>query len=87
MFNSYKWWTHWYCWKSWYYNAYVNLTECNDNDSSTSGGLWQFKRDESRKINDGNPGKVTTDNSSSFKYIPSVLEKPENDGVLKKMQK
>ena len=46
-----------------------NLIEYIDNYSGTSGSLWQFKRDESHITNDGNPGNVTTDNSSSFKCI------------------
>ena len=44
-----------------------NSIEYSDNYSDTSGSLWQFKRDESPAYNDGNPGNVTTDNSSQIK--------------------
>ena len=45
-----------------------NLIEYSDNYSDTSGGLWQFKRDESPITNDENPENVTIANSTSFKY-------------------
>ena len=51
-----------------------NLIEHSDNYSDTSGGLWQFKRDEIK----GNVD-LTVDanhipnNSSSFKYKSSLL--------------
>ena len=44
-----------------------NSIEYCDNYSDTTGSLWQFKRDESPVDNDGNPGNVTTDNSSQIK--------------------
>ena len=45
-----------------------NLIEYSDNYSDTSGSLWQFKRDEPPKENNGNISNVSTDNSSSFRY-------------------
>ena len=44
-----------------------NLTEYSDNYSDASGSLWQFKRNESPVINDGNPDNVSTANSTFFK--------------------
>ena len=60
-----------------------NLIECSDNYSDTSGSLWQFKRDESPVRNTGNPENISTNNSLSFKYKSSILEKPDADGILK----
>ena len=45
-----------------------NLIEYSDSYSGTSGSLWQFKRDE-QNMNNGNPGNVTTADSTSFKYF------------------
>ena len=45
-----------------------NLIEYSDNYSVTSGGLWQFKKNEPSVTNAGNPDIVSVDNSSSFKY-------------------
>ena len=47
-----------------------NLTEYNDNDSDTSGSLWQFKSDK--------PADLTVDNndifnSQSFKYKVALV--------------
>ena len=39
-----------------------NLIEYSDNYSDTSGSLWQFKRDEQPKENNGNLSDVSTDN-------------------------
>ena len=61
-----------------------NLTEYSDNYSDTSGGLWQFKRDE-QNMNNGNPANFTTDDSSSLKYKSSFF-KPRtaaDNGVFK----
>ena len=44
-----------------------NLIEYSDNYSDTSRSLWQFKRDEQPKENNGDIFNVSTDNSSSFK--------------------
>ena len=58
-----------------------NLIEYSDNYSDSSGSLWQFKRDESRTNNAGNPLNVALDNSTSFKYKASILGKvTDTDG-------
>ena len=44
----------------------LNLTECSNNYSDTSGCLWMLKRDK-QNMNYGNPANVFTDDSSSFK--------------------
>ena len=51
-----------------------NLVDYSDNYSETSGGLWQFKRDEVPNNNDD----LTIDNSQSFKYEATLLEKTAN---------
>ena len=54
-----------------------NLIEYSDNYSDTSGGLWQFKRDEII-----NKADVTNDNNApSFKYKASIICNTENDGT------
>ena len=57
------------------YNAMsmYNLIEYSDNYSDTSGGLWQFKRDE---VPAGNVD-LTIDNSQSFKYKAVLVEKQQ----------
>ena len=50
-----------------------NLIKYNDNYSDTSGSLWQFKREKSPVINDGNPENVSRANSISFKYKSSFI--------------
>ena len=50
-----------------------NLIKYNDNYSDASESLWQFKREESPVINDGNPDNVSTANSISFKYKSSFI--------------
>ena len=57
-----------------------NLTEYSDNYSDTSGSLWQFKRDEQPKENNGNLSDVSTDNSSSFKYKSNLIGTIPNGG-------
>ena len=52
-----------------------NLMGYNDNYSDTSGSLWQFKRDESPVTDGGNPDSVSKNNSKSFKYKASFIEK------------
>ena len=51
-----------------------NLIEYSDSCSDTSGGLWQFKRDESLVTNAGNSENASTDSSTSFKYKTSFME-------------
>ena len=67
-----------------------NLIEYSDNYSHSSGSLWQFKRDESPMTTDGNPLNVALDNSTSFKYKASLLEKADdaddNDRSLKNIK-
>ena len=66
-----------------------NLIEYSDNYSGTSGGLWQFKRDESHVTDVGNPDNVSTNNSLSFKCKSSVLGEPTAVGgnrVLKNVK-
>ena len=47
----------------------------SDNYSDTSANLQQqFKREESPITDTGNPGDLTRDNSSSFKYKSSLLK-------------
>ena len=50
-----------------------NLIEYSDNYSSTSGSLRQFKRDEEPIDNNGASINLTTENSSSFKYISNFI--------------
>ena len=52
-----------------------NLIEYSDNYSNSSGSLYQFKRDESPINNAVNLLNVALDNSTSFKYKASLLEK------------
>ena len=56
-----------------------NLIEYSDNCSDTSGGLWNFKRDEI-KVDDN----LTIDNAPSFKYTANLIGNTENNG--KKME-
>ena len=56
-----------------------NLIEFSDNYSDSSGSLYQFKRDESPMNNAGNPLNVALDNSTSFRYKASFLEKADDD--------
>ena len=51
-----------------------NLHEYSDNYADSSGSLYQFKRDKS-PINNGNYLNNASDNSTSFKYKASLLEK------------
>ena len=55
-----------------------NLMEYSDNYADSSGSLYQFKRDESPMNNAGNPNNVGLDNSTSFKYKESLLEKADD---------
>ena len=57
-----------------------NLIEYSDNYSDTSGSLWQLKRDEQPKENNGNISNVSTDNSSSFKYKSNFIGTIPNGG-------
>ena len=52
-----------------------NIIEYSDNYADSSGSLSQFKRDKSPKNNAGNPLNIALDNSTSFKYKASILEK------------
>ena len=64
-----------------------NLTECSDNYAESSGSFYQFKRDKSRRNDDGNPHNVALENLTPFKYKASLLGKAtdadENDRSLK----
>ena len=63
-----------------------NLVEYSNNYADASGSLYQFRRDESPINNAGNPLNVALDNSTSFKYRVSLLEKAtdgDNDRSLK----
>ena len=51
-----------------------NLIKYSDNYADSSGSLWQYKRDEQPLNAAGNIDNVTADNSSSFKYKPSLLK-------------
>ena len=55
------------------------LIEYSDNYSSTSGSLWQFKRDEIT-----NNADVSNDNAPSFKYKANLIGNTENNA--KKME-
>ena len=55
------------------------LLEYSDNYESSSGSLWQFKRDE---LNTATNVDVTVNNSSSFKYKSRYLGAPTAAGVL-----
>ena len=52
-----------------------NLIEYSDNYADASGSLHQFEGDESSINDDENPLNVALDNSASFKYKASLLEK------------
>ena len=51
-----------------------NLIEYGDNYSDTSGSLWQFRRNELPVTNAGNPGNVSVDNLTYFKYKSLFIE-------------
>ena len=57
-----------------------NLIEYTDNYPDTSGSLWQFKRGQQPKENNGNLFHVSTDNSSSFKYKWNLIGTIPNGG-------
>ena len=62
-----------------------NLLEYSDNYADSSGGLWQFKRDEQNMNNDRDLVNVTIADSSSFKYKSSLF-KNINNGVLENVK-
>ena len=53
-----------------------NLIEYGDNYSDTSGGLWQFKRDEIV-----NNADLSNDNAPSFKYKANLFGNTEANGT------
>ena len=53
-----------------------NLIEYSESYSSTSGSLWQFKRDEIF-----NNADVSNDNAPSFKYKGNLIGNTENNGT------
>ena len=55
-----------------------NLLEYSDNYADSSGSLYQFKRNESPMNDAGNLNNVALENSASFKYKASLLEKATN---------
>ena len=55
-----------------------NLLEYSDHYADSSGSLYQFKRDESPINDNKNPLNVALDNSTSFKYKASLLEKADD---------
>ena len=57
-----------------------NSIEHSDNYSDTSGSLWQFKREEQAKENNGNLSIVSTENWSSFKYKSNLIGTISNEG-------
>ena len=65
-----------------------NLIEYCDNYADSSGGLYQFKRDEFPAKIAGSPNKVALGNSTSFNNKASLLRKATdadgNDRSLKK---
>ena len=60
-----------------------SLMEYIDNYSDTSGGLWNFKRDE--VINNAD---VTNDNNNapSFKYKANIIGDTDANGVSRKKE-
>ena len=56
-----------------------NLLEYSDNYSDTSGILYQFRRDEPSVNKAGDLLNLALDNSSSFIYKASLLEKATDD--------
>ena len=52
-----------------------NLLEYSSNYEASSGSLYQSKRDKSPMVDDENPLNVALDNSTSFKYIVTLLGK------------
>ena len=57
------------------------LIEYNDNNSDTSGSLWQFKRHEQHINNNGGFINLTTENSSSCKYKSNIVGNLVGDGA------
>ena len=51
-----------------------NLIEYSDNYADSSGGLWQYKREEKNMTAAGNPGNINKNDSSSFKYKSGFLK-------------
>ena len=60
-----------------------NLIEYSDNYSKTSGGLWNYYRDEPFLKADSTIGDLHTDNnnSTSFKFKTKIAGKTENNGT------
>ena len=56
-----------------------NLIEYSDNYTDTSGGLWQFKRDEVP----ANNADLSINNSQSFKYKAALAGKTANHNAGK----
>ena len=66
----------------------IMLMYCSDNYSDSSGSLYQFKRDESPMNDNKNPLNVALDNSTSFKYKASLLQKvTDADGNNRSLKK
>ena len=63
-----------------------DLIEYSDNYSSTSRSLWQFKRDEEPIDNNGASINLTTENSSSFKYISNFIGNTVADEANRKKE-
>ena len=63
-----------------------NPLEYNDNYSMTSGGLWNYYRDEindDKKENDANENMVNSNKTTtikSFKYMTKIIESTPNSG-------
>ena len=64
-----------------------DLIEYSDNYSSTSRSLWQFKRDEEPIDNNGASINLTTENSSSFKYISNFIGNTVADEANRKKRR
>ena len=59
-----------------------NLIEYKDNYSDTSGSLWQFKRDEKPKENNGNISKLAQiilhlSNANQILLVPFQMEEEQ----------
>ena len=61
--------------------AMNSLIECRDTYSKTSGGLWQYYRDEPALNDDGNTIDFPNDsnNSISFKFKQKIIGQTVNN--------
>ena len=64
-----------------------NLIEHSDNDSKTSGSLWQYCVDIPAVNNNGNiVDFTTTDTTDSFKFKTKIIGQANNDGIINNVE-